>query len=431
MEVNTSNAGRQIVSFGILMTINFPLFMLIWYYEPPQNYQNATLRLVATGLSLALALKNYWPMKTHWLLPIYWYFVITFTLPFFFIFMTLKNDASVLWLMNLISALFFILLIVDIVSALIILAIGAATAWFVFELTTPMGFQFNPGSVTIGGLVATFTAALVIGGFFSRNREYMENEKLHSMKLLGSSISHELRTPLTSLNMGIKNLRKYLPDLFSSYQIAKEANLSVPEIRPRALQLLAEMLDSMESETNAASIFIDIMLMNVATNSAAVTTLEQDKNGSFSIAKCVENAMNRYPFQEGEKELIHWKNGNDFIVTGRASLLIHILFNLFKNALYYIAKAGKGDITIWLERGEISNKLYFKDTGAGIATDVLPHIFEQFFSRTYHGAGIGLSFSRMAMESMHGTITCTSEEGKYTQFVLTFPCTENKARNAS
>lgn len=250
-------------------------------------------------------------------------------------------------------------------------------------------------------------------------------QKLEGMTLVSASFAHELRTPLTTLSIGIRNLKEYIPTLLLGYQMAEQANLPVTKIKPRIFQLLNKLLDSMESETRAASTFIDIMLMNVDPHSI-VATMERDKGELFSIASCVEDAIARYPFQEGEKELVRWEHDTDFTVKGRASLVIHVIFNLFKNALYYIAKANKGNIFIWLENGEPYNKLYFKDTGSGISKDILPHIFDQFFSRTYHGAGIGLSFCKMVMKSLGGEITCTSEEGGYTQFMLSFPITSDK-----
>ena len=83
--------------------------------------------------------------------------------------------------------------------------------------------------------------------------------------------------------------------------------------------------------------------------------------------------------------------------------------------------ASKGKIYLRLESGTKVNKLFFKDTGTGIAPDVLPHIFDRFFTKTENGIGIGLAFCRYAMESLQGEIICHSENGKFTEFTLTFP----------
>jgi len=107
--------------------------------------------------------------------------------------------------------------------------------------------------------------------------------------------------------------------------------------------------------------------------------------------------------------------------TGNQLLTIHIIFNLLKNALYYIKSVGKGEIYIWLELGEEMNKLCFKDTAKGISSNELPHVFERFYSNTQGGSGIGLAFCKMTMEQFGGDIHCESVEGDYAEFVLSFP----------
>ena len=133
----------------------------------------------------------------------------------------------------------------------------------------------------------------------------------------------------------------------------------------------------------------------------------------------------RYPFNEAENKIkIHFTIKEDFSFTGIPLLMVHVLFNLLKNALYYVLVAAKGDINIWIEKRERANSLHFKDTGAGIPAKLLPHIFEKFFSRTHHGTGVGLAFCKMMIESFGGRIDCFSEQGEFTEFVLTFPINE-------
>ncbi|MDI7065762.1 sensor histidine kinase, partial [Klebsiella pneumoniae] len=72
-------------------------------------------------------------------------------------------------------------------------------------------------------------------------------------------------------------------------------------------------------------------------------------------------------------------------------------------------------------------RLLFRDTGVGIAPQVLPHIFTRFYTSSAEaddasvGTGIGLAFCRDVMRAMGGSIECTSVESVYTEFVLTFP----------
>jgi len=62
-----------------------------------------------------------------------------------------------------------------------------------------------------------------------------------------------------------------------------------------------------------------------------------------------------------------------------------------------------------------------RDTGGGIAPDVLARIFEPFFSTKEEGTGIGLYVTQRIIESHRGTITCASEVGKGTTFRIELP----------
>jgi PAS domain S-box-containing protein len=243
-----------------------------------------------------------------------------------------------------------------------------------------------------------------------------KQRELDNMTIVAASIAHELRTPLASLSTAVHNLQDVLPDLIHGYLLAKEAGLSVKPIQPSYIELLQKTLTSMHKETRAAFTFIEMLLMNVK------PTIEHGDEKIFSVGQVINDTLERYPFNRNQKQLVQWDNQQtqDFQVKGQPLLLMHVLFNLLKNALYFIEKAGKGSITIQLENGQSVKKLFFKDTGSGMPPEVLKHIFDRFFTRTHHGTGIGLTFCKMAMETFGGDIACESVEGEYTLFVLTF-----------
>jgi len=244
----------------------------------------------------------------------------------------------------------------------------------------------------------------------------VKENKAKVMQSLGASVAHELRTPLRSIISGVQGIEKFLPVLLKSYDSAREAGLVTEVIRPQQIELLHKVLANLKTEGASANTIIDMLLMKIR----GTVTGDSDVK-ILSITECVNEALKRYAFQESEKSLIICDTTNGFQFKGDAILVVHILFNLLKNALYYIARARKGQIYIHLENRENENRLYFKDTGKGIAKEMLPHIFNRFYTKTDGGVGIGLSFCKMAMEWMGGSITCQSVEGEYTEFVLHFP----------
>ena len=63
-----------------------------------------------------------------------------------------------------------------------------------------------------------------------------------------------------------------------------------------------------------------------------------------------------------------------------------------------------------------------RDTGPGIAADVIPKLFDSFYtSNEQGGTGLGLSYCKRTMTSLGGDIHCHSALGHYTAFVLSFP----------
>ncbi|HEX4045959.1 MAG TPA: PAS domain-containing protein [Gammaproteobacteria bacterium] len=167
--------------------------------------------------------------------------------------------------------------------------------------------------------------------------------KLAGMTTVSAVIAHELRTPLAALDANANSLQKYFPELIKCYQLAREANLPVSLIREDKFKLLSTRIEAMREEIKSAFTFIDMQLINL--NYAEI---KQGDVEIFSIKECIEEAIIRYPFDASQRDFLQVLDHHDFYVKGNKILLIHLFFNLIKNALYSIAAAGKGNILISL-----------------------------------------------------------------------------------
>ena len=191
----------------------------------------------------------------------------------------------------------------------------------------------------------------------------VEQEKTRVYKLLSSSIAHELRTPLASIGLASNAIGKVFPILLDAYHKAIEANLELEHISHRRISAFDGVVDRVDSEIRTCNIFIDMTLAKLRCE-----RMINDDLSLLSITHCVEEAIALYPFKQEQAELVHFApdKEHDFVFYGEALSFRHVIFNLIKNALYFIQAAGKGDISIWLENDEDNNYLYFKDTGKGI-----------------------------------------------------------------
>jgi two-component system CAI-1 autoinducer sensor kinase/phosphatase CqsS len=327
-------------------------------------------------------------------------------------------EVHVTWIFQYIIALFIFVQLIINGSLTFLLWLCAAA----FSLT-PILWASEPNSVELQRVTATpffgYLTALLFGILTNRNIDIVNTEKIRTAAAIGSNIAHELRTPLASVRSLSHGLRNYLPSLIDGYNKAKEAELEVDEIRPRQMEQLESLLTRIESEVDYSNTIIDMLLINTADK--PLTGVEYDR---FFASSAIEESINRYPFNnQRERQLIRVEITEDFEIHAPRLLIVHVLFNLIKNGLYYVQRGGKGNITISTDVVDTGGRLVVHDTGAGISDEALKQIFEKFYTttKTGQGAGIGLSFCEMVMKSVGGEISCTSVEDEYTTFTLTFP----------
>jgi len=221
-----------------------------------------------------------------------------------------------------------------------------------------------------------------------------------------ANMSHELRTPMNAIlgysEMLIEeaedlNQNQFIPDL-------KKVNLAGTQL----LSLINDVLDLSKIESGkmdvyAESINLDMLIDEV---SDTVNPLMQ-KNGNQLSIEC-----NQYLGS------VHQDRGK----------LRQTLFNLLSNA----AKFTQGGlVTLQVERIRQSDEdwLVFaiSDTGIGIATDKLEHVFKEFAqaddstTRNYGGTGLGLAISRRFCKLLGGDLSVNSVLGEGSTFTIRIP----------
>lgn len=412
MQKSLSNSSHQLVAVGALAFIGFPLFYLIWAFWFPQPYESLESRLIGSVLGLGLMLTPYWPDKWKKYLSWYWFFALLYTLPFFFTFLFLMNEANVVSSMSLLCSVFLLVLLVDLLSLSIVFVLGFSLALLAYYFAS-QHIYFGEEHLAMT-LIIVFT--IVAGSTLNYKTAMLQQQKLAGMAAAAGMIAHELRTPLLGIKSGGLALVRHLPGLIQGYQLAKEHELIQDPLREGRIQQLKGVSDRIISEINYANLIIDMLLMKAGRENSLKNCVME----LCSMADCLTEAITRYPFQtQKERALITYLG--DFQFRGSKLLMEHVLFNLIKNALYAIATAQKGEITIWAESREKLNYLYFKDTAKGMSNQQLSQLFNHFYTTTFMGTGIGLSFCKLVMNAFGGSIICDSKEGEYTLFTLSFP----------
>ena len=108
-------------------------------------------------------------------------------------------------------------------------------------------------------------------------------------------------------------------------------------------------------------------------------------------------------------------------IQGDPNALQQVVMNLLTNAGDVLERGGEISLETCIVSGESRVQLTVRDTGPGISPDVLPRIFDPFYTTKSDGTGLGLSISYGIVREHKGTIDVESLPGRGTTFVLTFP----------
>jgi len=103
-----------------------------------------------------------------------------------------------------------------------------------------------------------------------------------------------------------------------------------------------------------------------------------------------------------------------------SQIFTNFLLNTFAHGFY---EREKGTVTISAIKNNNILRLEYRDDGAGISRNDLPHIFEPFYTSDQHrGTGLGLNIvHNLVKQKLHGSISCESEPGKGVIFRIEIP----------
>jgi PAS domain S-box-containing protein len=125
-------------------------------------------------------------------------------------------------------------------------------------------------------------------------------------------------------------------------------------------------------------------------------------------------------------------------LSGDPARLQQVVWNLLSNAIKFTPKGGK--VQVLLEQVNSHVEITVADTGMGVRSEVIPHLFERFrqadssSTRQQGGLGLGLSIVKSLVELHGGSISVTSAgEGKGTTAMVQLPvlAANRRARDAS
>jgi two-component system, NtrC family, sensor kinase len=227
-------------------------------------------------------------------------------------------------------------------------------------------------------------------------------EKMASMGKMAAVVAHEVNNPLSGILTYAKLIRKWVASGQAEHEKREEAM--------QCLELIAA-----ESRRCGDLIKNLLSLSRTAPMNVQPTTLRA------VIDRCLLLVRHQLELVGVELQL---NLAEDLpVVHCDPAQIEQVLLALIMNAIDAMPRGG----TLWIETRLSSAKteieIKVRDDGAGIAPDVLPHIFEPFLTtkESGRGVGLGLAISRGIVERHNGRIEVESELGRGTTFTITLP----------
>jgi PAS domain S-box-containing protein len=227
----------------------------------------------------------------------------------------------------------------------------------------------------------------------------IQASKLSTLGEMATSVAHELNQPLNVIRMAAGNSRRKISKGTATYEY------------------LNAKLERIEEQTARAAAIIDHMRMF---GREANEELEP-----INARAVVTNALDLM----GEQlrlagiEIVTEFSEDCLLILGHSIQMEQVILNLLTNAIDAMAKsAGDKKVTLRVFKDDKGVHITAEDTGSGIPEDLLPRIFEPFYTTKEmgKGTGLGLSVSYGIINDMNGTIVADNIDGG-ARFTITLP----------
>ena len=250
--------------------------------------------------------------------------------------------------------------------------------------------------------------------------QLVQSERLHTMGQLVAGVIHEMNNPLTIVNTNLHVLEEYvsqLQQLLAMYREALPASEAIAAFEeeidlPYLAKDLPRILTSCQDGASRAMSLVDELRRYSAGNSQEITPIDM-RASLLSTVRLVESTYRQYVEFVLEIDQLP-------PIMGVPGQIQQVFMNLLINACQAVTT--RGTVRIASESDGAIVTIRVSDTGPGIPEDVLPRIFEPYFTTktAADGTGLGLPITKRIVEKHGGSLEVASgPEG--TTFTVNLP----------
>ncbi len=235
-----------------------------------------------------------------------------------------------------------------------------------------------------------------LSGRKKMERELVQAEKMSTVGMLAAGILHELNTPLAYILGNLQEARLELQQLAQAPQVLRD-----------------EIDDALEGAQRASVIARDLRIF---------ARTQESPSQSFDINDAVRMALRMAQHELKYKARVVSELGEVPQVLGQATEISQVFLNLLVNAAHAIPPGAPAQHEVRVTTASSGGRAVacVSDTGSGIAPEVLPRIFDSFFTTKPEGVGtgLGLAISRDIVRRAGGRIEVESRPGEGTTFTV-------------
>jgi two-component system NtrC family sensor kinase len=225
-------------------------------------------------------------------------------------------------------------------------------------------------------------------------KQLKDSERLVAIGATAGMVGHDIRNPLQAIT----------GDLY----LAKTELDSLPDSDEKKNTL--ESLQEIEKNVD----YINKIVADLQDFARPLSPIAEE----IDVKRVIDDLLKKNGLPENVKVKVIVESNSGRIVAD-STFINRIMYNLINNAVQAMPKGGDLTIHVYKEAKDII--ISVKDNGVGIPEAVKGKLFTPMFTTKSKGQGFGLPVVKRMTESLGGTVSFNSEEGKGTTFIVHFP----------